>query len=265
MPELPDVAGFERYLASTSLHQSVRRTSVDDDRILRGLSPSQLGRRLKHVSIEATRRHGKFLFARLSGDGHLVMHFGMTGGLKYYRREDQRPRHARVVLHFERGYHLAYISQRLLGQVSHTEDPEGFIHDNDLGPDALDEGFDRPAFTQRLQGRRGPVKSRLMDQSLVAGIGNIWADEILFQCRIHPATPVEELSQGEIAGLFDCMRRVLRRGVEKGGEMDRLPPRFLLPHREGDGRCPGCGGDLERTTVGGRGTWFCPACQKEPG
>lgn len=262
MPELPDVAGLEQYLDVTALHQTIRKTSVEDPRVLKGLNPSQLGRRLKYASIEATRRHGKFLFARLSGDGHLIMHFGMTGGLKYYRRGDQRPRHARVVLDFDKGYHLAYTSQRLLGQVSHTPDPDGFIREQGLGPDALDPELDRNRFVRRLQGRKGAIKSKLMDQSLVAGVGNIWADEILFQCRMHPATRTGRLGQKELGRLFDCMRNVLGRGVEKGGAMEKMPSRFLLPHRQGDGRCPTCGGDLERIVVGGRSSWYCPSCQK---
>lgn len=261
MPELPDVAGFERYLQATALQRSIRKTSVTDERILQDLSPAGLGRRLKSKTLSDSRRHGKLLFAELGGDGYLAMHFGMTGELAVYRNAGDRPRHARVILELDDGAHLAYVSQRMLGLVGHTDDPDAFARAQGLGPDALDPKLKRSHFLQGLSGRRGALKPRLMDQSIVAGIGNIWADEILFHCRLHPASRIERLEAEQLGRLYGCMRRVLRQGADKGGAMDELPASYLLPHRQSDGRCPGCGGGLERIQVGGRSAWFCPRCQ----
>ncbi len=262
MPELPDVAGFRRYLDATSLHQRIASTSCRDARFVKGLSLQALQRRLKDAELAATRRWGKWLFAPLSTAGALVLHFGMTGALDYAAGDDE-PDHARLVLHFANGRRLAIISQRMIGQVSWTEDVDAFAADHDLGPDALDDGLDRSDFITRLRGRRGAVKPALMNQAVVAGIGNVYADEILFQAKLHPATAVDDLDDDRLGGLYTVMRRVLHTAARKGGDGERAPRRWLLRRRGAGETCPRCGGPLETVKVGGRTAWLCPRCQRK--
>jgi formamidopyrimidine-DNA glycosylase len=264
MPELPDVAGFRRYLNATSLHQKIVRTSVPDERILQGVSSATLVRRLKNAKFESTTRHGKFLFAAVDRGGWLVQHFGMTGEPKYERADDDPPRFARVLFEFDNDYRLAYTNRRMLGEVGFTEDLEQFIAKRDLGPDALDGELTVEAFIDAFRDRRGFLKSTLMEQSIIAGIGNVYADEILFRLGLHPSVKLKQLDERALRKVYRVMRQVLQSAEKKGGAADRLPKSFLLPHREGDHRCPACGGELETAAVAGRTSHFCSSCQSLP-
>lgn len=263
MPELPDVAGFKTYLDSTALHQPIAKTTVQDERVLKGVSRQKLAARLKDNELKGTQRHGKFLFAEMADGGHLVFHFGMTGYLRYYHDGKATPDYARVILHFQNGRHLAYISKRMLGRVSLVEDLERFVKGQELGPDAMDDALDEEWFLEALQGRRGTVKSTLMDQSTIAGIGNVYADEILFQSGIHPATSVNELTEDEKRDLFRHVRDVMKRASGRPVQNKGFPDDFLLNQRREQNKCPRCGDQLSQVEVSGRSSYFCPNCQKK--
>ncbi|MDY7107923.1 MAG: DNA-formamidopyrimidine glycosylase family protein [Planctomycetota bacterium] len=262
MPELPDVAGFQSYLESTALHQKIARVSISDDRIIHDVSPRTLRRRLKGRCFQMVSRHGKYLFVHLDDDaGWLVFHFGMTGELDYGKTEGEAPAFTRAAFEFDHEYRLAYISRRMLGRITLTDDRARFIEEQELGPDALADDLNGRRFRALLGNRRGPAKHVLMDQSLIAGIGNVYADEILFRLRWHPRIRIADLGDDEIGALFRAMRRALRTAAERGGDPARLPRSFMLPHREGDGRCPECGTALETMTISGRTSYFCARCQ----
>ncbi len=262
MPELPDVEGFRMYLDSTALRQKITGAHVRDARILEeGISAGVLGRRLVGGSLRETRRHGKLVFARISAGGWLVFHFGMTGELVYGEMEGEEPRHTRVSIEFARGTRLAYLSRRMLGRVGLCEDVDGYIEEHGLGPDALDERLTLTRFRKLMAGRRGTLKGVLLDQSLVAGIGNEWGDEILFQAGLDPQRRSDELSDEEVAAIHRAMRTALKRGAANGGDVDALPGSWLLPHRRPGGECPRCGGALRTVKVSGRTSYFCPRCQ----
>ena len=269
MPELPDVELFKRYLDRTSLAQTIRRVQVNDARILGDLPAERFVAALEGNRLEASRRHGKHLLVRLARGGWLTLHFGMTGGLSYFDDLAKDPPYDRIRLDFEGGRHLAYTNRRMLGRVGLADDADQFIAAEGLGPDALDPAFEEAAFAAALAGRRRDVKSVLMDQALLAGIGNIYADEILFQARLHPKTPVEELTKGQRTKLFRAIKDVLSTAIECGAGaeqfLDRLPKDYLLPQRERDGRCPRCGGPLATLKSSGRTSYYCPKCQPEPG
>lgn len=191
----------------------------------------------------------------------ITMHFGMTGELEYYSPDRQeRPRYARVIFSFEGGHRLAYISRRMLGRVGVADDMAGYIEAHDLGPDALAKDLDPKKFVERLQGHRGPIKSTLMNQQIIAGIGNEWGDEILYQAKLHPEAASDELDANRLKKLYRVMRRVLKTGARHGGDAGKLPRRYLLVHRD-EGRCPACGARTEKVKVGGRSSYFCPKCQ----
>jgi formamidopyrimidine-DNA glycosylase len=262
LPELPDVHHFKTYLDATALHQTVVRTSLRDARLLGGASAQLIARRLKGRPLSESRRHGKFLFARSGDAGWLVFHFGMTGELHYYHDAAVEPDGAKLVLDFRNGHHLAYINKRRLGQIDFTESPDQFVEDKALGPDAMGSDLDRATFIEHFRGRSGMLKPALMNQAIIAGLGNIYSDEILFQARLHPKTQADALNDGQLKTLYRTMRRVLRVACSKQADIDRLPGGYLLPRRAAGEACPKCRGSLRKITVSGRTAIFCPRCQR---
>lgn len=260
MPELPDVEVFKRYLDATALHQEIAGVDVADAGILAGVSARSLAGRLSGRPLEKTRRHGKHLFARAGSAGWLRLHFGMSGFLRYYKRDEQRPDHVRVAITFTNGYRLAYDCRRRLGEVGWVSSPQAFVQATGLGPDALAD-LDARRFRELAAGRRGMIKGALMDQDFIAGIGNVVADEILFQARIHPRMPVADFSADDLNRLFRTMTGVLQAAIEAKADPQKMPEDYLTPRRGGKGTCPRCGAGLERIAVSGRRGYICPHCQ----
>lgn len=252
MPELPEVETYARYFAKHALHQRVKSVRVLDERILADIRKETFVRKLRGRTFTEVRRHGKHLFAN-AGNTWLHLHFGMTGDLSYYR--DDPPRFAKVVFDFDDGAHLAFEDMRLFGLANLVDSPDAFIRDRKLGPDPLELKF--KAFAQLLEGRRGAIKSLLMSQEILAGLGNLYVDEILFQTSIHPRRAVDRLGDAEKRALFTNMRRILKTAIARD-----LPPRALFHHRDTDEPCPRCGGTLRRTVVFGRTTYFCVSHQR---
>lgn len=262
MPELPEVETYARYFARHALGQRIVRVDVRDERILNEIRRETFVRKLKGRAFEEVRRHGKHLFARAGGTW-LHLHFGMTGDLAYYRGdEDETPRFAKVVFDFEGGTHLAFEDMRLFGLADLIDSPDTFIAAKGLGPDPLDPSFTFARFDALLERRRGAVKSLLMSQEIIAGLGNLYVDEILFQTSIHPRRPVDRLRPAERRPIFDAMRRILRETIQRHGREAELPGRYLIHHREVGERCPRCGGTIRRAVVFGRTTYFCGSHQK---
>ena len=262
MPELPDVERFKKYLDATALHQKLRTVEVRDADVLQHVSARKLRSHLQGQEFESTMRHGKFLFVLVSSPPLLVLHFGMTGYLDYARQDSEPPKHTRVLFHFANEYWLAYVSQRKLGLVTLTDDAEDFVQQQEMGPDALDDRLTFAQFRQRLEGRRGRIKPALMNQSILAGVGNVYADETLFQAGIAPDRSVADVDETELRELYRAMQRVLKTAIRRHADPEQLPQSYLLRHRDFDGCCPRCGGEFEKIKVSGRGAWFCPRCQK---
>ena len=259
MPELPDVESFKRYLDATSLHQRITGVDVRSAYVLKGGSARELARRLKGHRFESSRRHGKHLFVRADRDLWLRLHFGMTGSLLYFKHEEDAPRHTRVLFVFANTYCLAFEDQRKFGEVGLIENVNEFLKKRALGPDALDISLSQ--FRKIFGKHRGAVKSILLNQKVLAGIGNIYADEILFHARIHPATEIGRLGEKTVGKLFRATRYILKKAIDAKADVDRMPKSWLLPHRGKGGKCPRCGRKLKSATIGGRTAWFCSHCQ----
>ncbi len=261
MPELPDVEVFRRYLNSTALHQTIEDAEVLDAAVLENISADAFCRGIGSSAMEETRRHGKYCNVRLDSGKWLVMHFGMTGFIRYYKDEKKQPPHARVLFHLQNGYTLAYDSQRKLGGLTLVQDVESFIEAGGLGPDALE--LDKKGFINALTSSDSMIKSALMRQENMAGIGNIYSDEILYQSGVHPRARVRDLNGEALDALYRNMRRVLETAVDKQADPDKLPQDFLIPRRHDNGRCPKCGQAVEKIKVAGRTGWYCPECQQK--
>lgn len=265
MPELPDVEIFRRQLDGHAKDRTIAQAQVLDERLLEDVTPQQLIDALAGRRIVATRRHGKHLLAELDEGRFLVLHFGMSGEILPLEDGSEIPKYTALHLRFDDGNGLAVTSRRRLGHIGLAADAEGFAGAHDLGPDALDPALDGATFREALGSPRGAIKSALMDQSKLAGIGNIYADEILFRARLNPATHVGDLGDEDIGNLLGTIREVLKEAVERDilseFEHDSLPQDWLLAHREKGGTCPRCGTKLQISRVGGRTGYFCPSCQ----
>jgi formamidopyrimidine-DNA glycosylase len=267
MPELPDVEIFKRVLDQQALGHTVERVVVSDPDSLEGASADTLQRRLKGKRLSGSRRHGKVLFAEFEHALTLAMHFGTNGSLQAAAPGAEEPTSTRLLFGFDASVRLAYVNPRRIGHVCATDSPAAFIADQKLGPDALDPALDEAALAALLVNCRQAIKAVLMDQSRIAGIGNIYADEILFQARLHPGAAANMLGPAERHRLFGAMKHALQTAIDHGAGAenftDRLPPEFLLPQRHAGGQCPRCGTPLTIDKRGGRTSYHCLKCQPE--
>jgi formamidopyrimidine-DNA glycosylase len=260
MPELPEVETFKRYLDRTSLHQWITDVEVRDAYVLKHVFARELTRRLKGRRFENSYRHGKHLFARTGGGLWLRLHFGMTGSLEYLKHDEAAPKTARVIFRFAGNCGLAFDDQRKFGEIELIKNVDEFLQKRGIGPDALH--LDLSEYQRIFRTRRGAVKAILLNQKLMAGIGNLYADEILFRSRMHPAREAATLSDEDLRRLFHATRYVLGKAIALKTDFNRLPKSWLLTHRDKRGKCPRCGRALKSATIGGRTSWFCAHCQK---
>jgi len=254
MPELPEVETFRKYGERKFLSRRIEGIEVDDDRIL--YIPRKALDHLIGKTLKKFHRRGKYVFVETDEKGlFLILHFGMTGYLEAHRDENDRPKGTRVDFVLDSG-RMAFVNPRKFGRVGLTDDIDRFFNDKKVGTDALT--IDKKEFLSNLKGKSGPIKSRLMDQKNVAGIGNIYADEILFQCGIHPEEDVSTLVENDLCDIFDKMKGVFKVAIEKEARYRDFPKDFLLFDRSLERSDP----PLKRTQVGGRTTFYCPNRQK---
>lgn len=257
MPELPDVEGFRAVLAEHGTGRRIVHVAVADAGVLRGVSAARLARAMRGRRIGDPERHGKWLITRTDGPS-LLLHFGMTGELHWAPSGEERHPYDRVMFAV-RGGELRFRDMRKLQGITLAERPDDVDRVlSGLGPDALSVG--RKDFRHALGGGRRTVKAAMLDQSSIAGLGNLLADEICWRARVHPRRPVHQFQSAEWEHLHGQMRRVLRTAIPTG----RVPPRrgWLTGNRDGEHpQCPRCRCDLARGRVAGRGTVWCPRCQ----
>ncbi|MGW7363228.1 Fpg/Nei family DNA glycosylase [Streptomyces sp. NPDC054841] len=259
MPELPDVEGFRKVLSTCGRGRRVTNVDIRDAGVLRGVTARRLRKEMEGARFGKPWRHGKWLIAPTDGGPTLVWHFGMTGALLCASVEDPLDPHDRVVLTLDDELQLRFRDQRKLQGVQLAgEDAAVERILAGLGPDAL--AVDRAAFLELLAGRRGAVKGVLMDQSVLAGLGNLLSDEILWRARVAPGRPARDLSEAEGRRVYAAMGRVLKSSVNA----ERVPPRrtWLTGRRDdSEPECPRCGQPLRSRRISGRRTLWCPHCQ----
>jgi formamidopyrimidine-DNA glycosylase len=259
MPELPDVEGFRRVIAEHGAGQRITSVRVADPQVLRDVSPRTLRETLTGKSFREPERHGKWLVVPLSGRPILLLHFGMTGSMVWDAGKTLPHRHDRVTFSMADG-DLRFRDMRKLRGIWLAADRAAADRRlADLGPDAL--AVRRKEFLQ-ITGTRRQVKATLMDQSALAGLGNLLTDEICWRARIHPRRHGDDLTDKELGQLYAAMRRVLRGAIPTG----RVPRRrsWLTGRRDDPkGTCPRCGTTLCHGKAAGRSTIWCPQCQPE--
>lgn len=259
MPELADVEGFKQVLSSHAAGRPVHDIAVLDASVLIDTSSGTLRHALRGHAFAEPRRHGKWLVAPLQGSPEAVVlfHFGMTGELVWAGDGQQRHRHDRVIF-FLAGGELRYRDLRKLKGLRLTNDEDLTVRLSQLGPDAIEISV--ADFVRRFRGLRRQLKTVLTDQGLVAGLGNLMADEVCWRARVHPRRKVNGLAESTLRDVHKRMRSVARSASQAGFVPGR--PSWLTGHRsESPGRCPRCGAELEHGRVRSRSTVWCPCCQ----
>ena len=185
------------------------------------------------------------------------MHFGMTGWLEYQKQEEVQ--YAKASLHFDSGYYLHFVNPRKLGRLHITDNIQEFSRYMQIGPDAL--AIREEDFLQKMKKKKGMLKSALMDQRFLSGIGNIYSDEIFFQAGLHPKTKISNLNEAQLGNLFSRMKEVLSLAIEHRADPENMPEHFIIPRRKEGSSCPSCGGEVRKDKLSGRGFYYCPRCQ----
>jgi len=261
MPELPDVEAILKYLKFTSLYKRIDNIQIFDIRIIKG-DRNYFKNELIGCSFQEAKRRGKFIIVKLDSAKYLIFHFGMTGNLKYFRNKIYIPPYTRILFNFQNGHHLAYTSQRMLGGIWLTPSPERLPTIALMGPEPLAPDFSLDIFLKRLKNKSKTIKTLLMDQKFLAGIGNLYADEILFQARILPYRKAKDLNKRERVRLYKKIKEVLKEANKVNAMVGKLKYKFIIPHRYEDNICPRCGNKLKSTKIGNRTSFFCSHCQK---
>jgi formamidopyrimidine-DNA glycosylase len=271
MPELPEVETIRSQLAPRLAGRTFVRVEILDPRLTRPIDLFEVTEEIEGDSILAVERRGKYLVLRLESGLALLVHLRMTGSFGF-----EPASHERAVLELDDGTRLAYRDVRRFGTWLVLEDAElGPYLAGKIGPEPLSARFTGDWLAARLSVRRAPVKAVLLDQKVVAGLGNIYADEALWRARVNPERPARSIDGDEVRRLHRAVRAALRTGIARQGstlseyrtpEGSRggMQDEFRVYGRDGL-PCPRCGTPIAKTRVGGRGTWYCPRCQPAPG
>jgi formamidopyrimidine-DNA glycosylase len=276
VPELPEVETVRRDVEAAFVKQAIQSAEVTGLRSTRRhRSPDEVASKLECNTIEALGRKGKYLLVNLASGDVLVVHLGMSGQLRVADSSEPLVPHTHAVLQFSGGRQLRFVDPRTFGEIFvATPRDDGSLHElSHLGPDALDELPTRRRLTQLLAARRTRLKPLLLDQGFLAGIGNIYSDEILHRAGLRHDRVAAGLSPPEVVKIRNAAAWTLRKAVaERGSTLNDLQYRDLrggmggyqrfhkVYGREGAG-CTRCGSTIVRETVAGRSTFYCPQCQ----
>jgi len=274
MPELPEVETIRRQLAPAIEGRRLERIQILDPRWSDPAPPEAIEQAVENRRIERLDRRGKYLIAELADEVHLVMHLRMSGNLLLVPPGDTERRFLRVRMDLDDGRHLLFCDARRFGTGLVLLGTDA-VHDyfaGRVGIEPLGPGFTAEAMRAMATGRRQPVKAFLLSQERVAGVGNIYADEALWLARIHPQRPVGTLKRPQLEALREAVLEVLHAGIDaKGATIDdfrdatgaegSFQDRFQVHTREGE-PCPRCGTRIRKTRAAGRGTYYCPRCQR---
>ena len=283
MPELPEVETVRRGLAPVMEGQRIARAEVNRPD-LRWPLPDRMADRLTGALIERLRRRSKYILADLDTGETLLIHLGMSGRMlisgamlgEFHHDHPAPAKHDHVVLHMGQGARITFNDARRFGAMDLMGTTLADDHwlMRDLGPEPFANDFNEDYLVARLQGRNTPIKSALLDQRVVAGLGNIYVCEVLHRAGIHPARKAGRIAAARVAGLVPLIRQVLEEAIAAGGsslrdyrqadgELGYFQHGFAVYGREGQ-PCvtPGCEGTIARIVQSGRSSFFCPRCQR---
>ena len=278
MPELPEVETVARGLQGTVAGKRIIRVTLGETDFID--NPLEVARELPGLKIRLVERYGKFLLLRLAAaenlpnreETALLVHLGMTGRLFPVAANEIHLKHTHVVMLLEDGLELRYVDPRRFGRIAYLA---GEVLRQELlrfGSDPLEAGLEE--FVARIAGRRSRIKALLLDQQVLRGVGNIYADESLWRAKIHPAKLAASLNRNQGKLLFESLQKILQEAIVLRGssisdflDAEGQPGEYQRHHqvygREGK-RCPRCRTEIRRGIVAGRSSFYCPKCQKSP-
>jgi formamidopyrimidine-DNA glycosylase len=274
MPELPEVETIRLALEPHVVGRTFERVEIDDPRLVRPFEPLAVAAELEGERVAALDRRGKYLIVRFESGRVLLIHLRMTGSLRHasHGQLGEDP-HRRAVVKLDDGSDVAYRDVRRFGtwHLLEPEELDDYLAAR-LGGEPLERTFTAKRLAERLAGRRAPLKAALLDQRTVAGLGNIYVDEALWRARLHPLHEAGTLGTDELARVTRAIREALRAGIRRqgaslrdysqpDGRRGRAQERFRVYGREGE-PCLRCGTPIDKIRAGGRGTWYCPNCQR---
>ena len=272
MPELPEVETVRIGLEPLVVGRRLEQVTILDPRLTRPFDPARVAAELEGERVQALDRRGKYLVVRFESGRVLLIHLRMTGQLLHGEPLPDTDAHLRAVVRLDDGSDVVYRDVRRFGTWLLVEPDElGPYLEERVGREPLSRSFTARRLSESLAGRRSPVKAALLDQRRLAGVGNIYADEALWRARVHPLRPAGSLDDDEIQALHRGIRAALRAGIARqgatlsnyrapDGRRGRMQEEFKVYGREGE-PCERCGTPVEKIRAGGRGTWYCPACQ----
>jgi len=273
MPELPEVETIKNELMPNIVGRRVTGVTLCWEGIVRQPSAEEFHSRLIGQTIIGLGRRGKYLIFSLNGGEALIIHLKMSGSLLLNPAPDVPDKFIRAIIHLDKNCRLYFRDPRKFGVMWLVEDINSVV--GKLGPEPLEASFTPQVLLERLAKRQVPIKALLFDQGLIAGIGNMYADEALYDAGIHPLRPGKSLSQEEVERLHRSIKEVLFSAIgnkgasvdtyfRPGGELGTAHFEFRVAHGLGGKFCPVCGTPIERIVVRNRGTYFCPHCQPAP-
>ncbi|MEA2066727.1 MAG: DNA-formamidopyrimidine glycosylase family protein [Thermotogota bacterium] len=259
MPELPDVELIKRRCEEKIINKKIVSVYRRDTKVVKP-DEKVLSKSLVGHSFRKILRHGKYMFVRLGKETNLLMHFGITGDVVFYSSNSEEPKHTSLRIDFEDDSSFSYICVRRLGKVKLLSDINDYISEQSLGKDALE--YNKKEFTDFLKNKRGSIKSALMDQNNIAGIGNIYSDEIMYQAGIYPGKRISDLNEKNIIKIYSAMKTVLQTAIDSGAEPDKMPDNYLIRRRKEGEHCGICDGKIAKKKISGRTSYFCTDHQK---
>ena len=273
MPELPEVETVRRRLEPVLAGRTFEDVEILDARLTRPHDPVEVAAELRGERVAEPARRGKYLVVRFESGRALLVHLRMTGTFLAGDAGTLEDPHRRAVARLDDGSDVAYRDVRRFGTwlLLEPDEVEPYLAVR-LGPEPLTEAFTPEFLRERLRGRRAPLKAAVLDQRTVAGLGNIYADEALWRARLHPRREAGALRRPQLVALHAAIRDALELGIARqgstlrdyrtpDGEAGAMQHEFKVYGRLGE-PCDRCGTPIERIVVGGRGTWFCPRCQR---
>ncbi|MCB0595711.1 MAG: DNA-(apurinic or apyrimidinic site) lyase [Lewinellaceae bacterium] len=261
MPELPEVNTKKLHFDRVALNKKIEKIALrETNHIFRNISGEAFAQKVKGRQFTSSYRRGKYLFARLDNGHDVLFHFGMTGEFYAYDEEEQHPKHERFAFLFPDGQRLGFDCPRKLAHIYYLENKDDFIREKKLGEDAL--VISEAEFLDKMEGKTGTIKGFFLNQSNLAGMGNLYADEVCWQVRIHPASLIPALDDKTRKDLYRRMQAILRQAIANKADYAHYPDEWLWNHRHKDGTCPRDGHRLERGKVASRSTYYCPECQE---
>jgi len=266
MPELPDLEVIKEYLQAVLPGEHVEAVEVLRPLVVRNLVEGDFVSALEGREFSGVRRRGKFLLFEFTSGENVVINPMLAGRLRYCEPSERRQKKTFLILRLSGGKELRYVDAKAMGKVYLTRDPNLIPGFASQGPEALDPRLTLDVFGDRLRKRRGEIKGILTKQAVVAGIGNAYADEILFEAGIYPFRKRPSLSSEEVERLYDSIRSVLTEAIgilreRMGHEIDLKVRDSLEVHGKGGTPCPRCGTTISEIRARNRLTSFCRTCQ----